>query len=261
MPLLVWAHPVTNPTHPSLANPALRQGVEAALARCPILQNRYFVALRRSTLGRDAFRDSQQQFYFAVRFFSRPMAALMARMPTSTARQALLHNLAEEHGFVEQLDLPGSPPGNAGIRPGLAHDLTFLAFLGTLGTSVDEMRRQREGPSVRAFNLGIMGACLTERTEMAFACLSIIEFVFADISALIGRVVVERGWVPAGQLVHYQLHAEIDKRHAAEFFGMVEPAWNESGEPHRAVADGFALGLHLFNRLYDDLWNDVQVRL
>jgi pyrroloquinoline-quinone synthase len=115
------------------------------------------------------------------------------------------------------------------------------------------MAKDREGPEVRAFNTGLIGACMMERVELAFGCLGVIEFAFADICELIGRKVVERGWIAPDELVHYKLHAQIDKRHAADFFKVVDGAWSRDAAAWAAVEDGIVLGLHLFNRLYEDL--------
>lgn len=227
--------------------------VDEWMEKVPILSNCYFRALREHGLSREDFVVSQRRFYFAVRYFSRPMAALMARLPVSALRQGLMHNLSEEHGFQDGGEGEAGHGGVAGFDPRCAHDLTFLAFLGSLGISSAEMRREQECPAVRAFNLGLLGACMMERTETAFACLGVIEYAFADISALIGKKVVERGWVDPDQLVHYCLHAEIDKRHAAGFFKIVESAWIGGGAETAAVEDGVRLGLYLFNRLYEDL--------
>jgi pyrroloquinoline-quinone synthase len=216
------------------------------MARVPILSNRYFTSLRDDSMTREAFVNSQKQFYFAVRYFSRPMGALMARVPDSASRQGLIHNLSEEHGFDDE-----SEP--AAFDPALAHDRTFLAFLRTLGVTGETMAKERERAAVRAFNVSLIGTCMMERMETAFACLGVIEYAFADISELIGTKVVARGWVSEDDLVHYKLHAQIDKGHAADFFKMVEPAWNDGGPGAAAVEDGIALGLHVFNRLYEDL--------
>ncbi len=82
--------------------------------------------------------------------------------------------------------------------------------------------------------------------------MGIIEYAFAGISAAIGSAVVRRGWVAADQLVHYKLHAEIDERHAEEFFAVVEPHWDD---PRRRylTRQGLELGAHVFDRLYRDL--------
>jgi len=224
----------------------LMERVDFWMARRPILENFYFTALREDRMSREQFVRTQRQFFFAVRYFSRPMAALLARMPDSTSRQGLIHNLSEEHGFDDETDLPG-------FDPAVAHDLTFLRFLATLGVEGKEMAAERQGPGVRGFNTGLMGACMMEPVETAFACLGVIEYAFADICELIGRKVVERGWVSRDDLVHYKLHAQIDKRHAADFFQVVDGAWNGGGKPKTAVEDGMILGLYLFNRLYLDL--------
>ncbi len=224
---------------PDGIRPPAQVAAESLLSQRPILQNPYMVALRNGAMGRAAFIHTQRQFFFAVRFFSRPMAALMSRMPDSASRRILIHNLAEEHGFDDE--------GDGGIHPTMAHDRTFLAFLKSLGVEGHEILSEREGETVRAFNLALLGACLGESPTLAFACLGIIEFTFADISALIGKTVVERGWVAQSDLVHYKLHAEIDKRHAAEFFASLDAADTS------AMHDGLALGLHLFDRLYTDL--------
>ena len=211
-----------------------REMADALLLARPILDNPYFAALRDGTMDHATFVRTQRQFFFAVRFFSRPMAALMARMPDSESRRVLMHNLAEEHGFDDEAD--------GGLHPAMAHDRTFLAFLATLG--VDSMSGETEGPAVRAFNLALLGACQNEPPALAFASLGIIEYTFADISALIGKAVVERGWIAQSELVHYKLHAAIDKRHASEFFAAIEMA------DVQTMTDGLALGLHIFDQLY-----------
>lgn len=228
--------------------PALMTCVERWTERLPILSNGYFTALRQDSMSREVFVRTQKQFYFAVRYFSRPMAALLARMPDSASRQGLIHNLSEEHGFDDE-----SEDQAPGFDPAVAHDLTFLAFLRSLGVTPQEMAREREAPGVRAFNVALMGTCQMERVETAFGCLGVIEYAFADICELIGRKVVERAWITRDKLVHYKLHAQIDKRHAADFFKVVDGAWNRDPAARPAIEDGIQLGLHVFNRLYEDL--------
>lgn len=174
----------------------------------------------------------------------------MARQPSSSLRQGLIHNLMEEHGSDED---------GGRIDPARSHDLTFLRFLESLG-AVAQGNMDREGPSVRAFNTSLMGTCLMEPVETAFGCLGVIEYVFADLSALIGEAVVNRGWIDRNRLVHYTLHAEIDRRHAADFFQVVTEAWESGGERRRAVEEGVHLGLHVFDRLYDDLWREARLK-
>jgi pyrroloquinoline-quinone synthase len=215
------------------------------LAATPLIMNDWFTGLSLGTMSREDFSRSQRQFFFAVGFFSRALAALVVRLPGSEDREVLVHNLSEEHGLDEAEPV-------AGFRAHLAHDRTFLAFLESLGVTRSEMKREVARPAVQAFNLALYGACSMESQGFAFCALGIIEYAFSDISALIGRRVVEQGWVAADELVHYNLHAEIDKRHAAELFEAAE-RWEKCAEPSVAMLSGLKFGHHIFNRLYMDL--------
>lgn len=239
---------MTHPVQSSEAHtspPASTGAADLLLTRSPILANAYFTGLRDGTLDKETFIRTQRQFFHAVRFFSRPMAALMSRLPDSASRRTLMHNLAEEHGLDDE--------GPGGFHPAMAHDQTFIAFLSALGVHPAAVASSTQGPAVRAFNLALLGACFSEPLPLAFACLGIIEYTFADISALIGAAVVERGWILPAQLVHYKLHAELDKRHAADFFLAAELACPGDEASSQGINDGLALGLQLFDRLYTDL--------
>lgn len=217
----------------------------ALLAAAPILGNRYFLTLAAGSMLREEFVYSQLQFFHAVGFFSRNLAALIARVPTSAGRAVLVHNLAEEHGLDEEHPA-------AGFRPQFAHDQTFAHFLSTLGVSSEEPVTNVPEAPVRAFNLALFAACGSESPAFALAALGMIEYAFADISALIGRCVVEHGWVKAEELVHYSLHAEIDKRHAGELFEAAEGAL-AMGESRSSITGGLEFGRYIFDRLYRDL--------
>ncbi len=218
--------------------PGIVAAAEAMLRERPILGQSYFTRLKDRGMGLAEFMTTQRQFYFAVRYFSRPIAALVARCPDSTMRMDLVHNLAEEQGDFMPLE---------------AHDRTFLRFLASIGVQPAEMKRETEGAAVRAFNCALMGACQGAEMEVAFGCLGFIEHAFADISAFIGLAVVARHWVTHENLVHYKLHAAIDKRHAEEFFAVVESAWQADPAKRELIRQGMDLGRHVFARLYEDL--------
>jgi pyrroloquinoline-quinone synthase len=226
-----------------------------------ILTSRYFTTLREGTMSREAFESSQQQFFYAVRFFSRAMAALAARVVDSLERFSLIHNLAEEHGLVDDDDISVVGSQNSGItriasgfHPRLAHDQTFQVFLNRLnGQETCGKKNSTEKPAVHSFNLALWAVCAIEPTPAAFACLGAIEFAFADISAIIGQCVVDRDWISCDALIHYKLHAEIDKRHAGDFFAVVADSWSGDATVRRQVETGVTLGLYLFKRLYDEL--------
>lgn len=244
----------------------LMQVVERQKVGSRILSSPYFATLQNSEMSRFTFESTQQQFFYAVRFFSRAMAALAARIPDSTTRLPLIHNLAEEHGMAEDDGAPESgdirAEDSAGdhhpFHPALAHDRTFLAFLERLRSASSATGHEHtERPAVRAFNLALWAACAIEHPSTAFACLGAIEYAFADISALIGNSIVERGWMSRDKLVHYKLHAEIDKRHAGDFFGVVVNDWADGAAGRHHVESGLSLGFYLFRRLYDDLLTEA----
>ena len=215
--------------HTSIADLARKE-----LESSRFMENPYFVALKDESLSCEKFLSSQLQFFHAVRYFSRPMLALLSRMTDPMARLALLHNVVEEHGEFEPREF---------------HETTFRKFLASLGHS--EGNDVAPGPEVDAFNHALSGVCSSERLATAICCLGIIEFSFAEVSALIGQTVVSRGWVEQESLVHYSLHAEIDLRHAAELFEIAEKYLDYRTDD---IERGLKLGRYIFARLYHDLY-------
>ena len=69
-------------------------------------------------------------------------------------------------------------------------------------------------------------------------------------------MVVDRGWVPANDLVHYKLHAAIDERHAEEFFAVIEPLWADKARRY-FIEEGLELGAYIFDRLYRDMLLEI----
>ena len=172
------------------------------------------------------------------------MAALVGRIPDPRQRLDILHNLVEEHGEFDEARF---------------HHTTFQQFLRTIGCDPDSLDALVIWPSVRAFNSVLTSACVLDDLEVGVACMGVIEQAFAGIAATIGRAVVDRGWVAADDLVHYKLHADIDERHAEEFFAVVEAGWAD-GYRRYAVEQGLELGAYVFDRLYRDLLTDGATR-
>jgi pyrroloquinoline-quinone synthase len=217
--------------------PRVTARAAAILEQIGVLRNPYLRDLVDGTMPLEAFRKSQEQFFFAVTFFPRPMAALVGRLPDPRQRLDILHNLVEEHGEFDESRF---------------HHNTFQQFLRTIGSGPEALAQLRVPTALRAFNSILTAACVLDEMEVGVACMGIIEYAFADIAALIGRAVVDRGWVRADELVHYKLHAEIDVRHAEEFFAVLEPLWDDN---HRRyfIEQGLELGAHAFDRLYREL--------
>lgn len=217
--------------------PQVTEWADGVLQRVGILKNPYFAAIQEGRLTAAGFLRSQEQFFFAVTFFPRPMAALVGRIPDPKARLDILRNLVEEHGEFDEEAF---------------HHTTFQRFLRTLGTPPGQLDTLTLAPAVRAFNSVLTAACVLDDLEVGVGCMGIIEHAFSPISALIGQAVVQHGWVKREELVHYQLHAEIDQRHAEEFFAILEPRWFDP--PRRyLIEQGLELGAHAFDRLYREL--------
>jgi pyrroloquinoline-quinone synthase len=198
----------------------------------------YLRSLQDGSMSLESFRRSQEQFFHAVTFFPRPMAALVGRIPNPKARIDILHNLVEEHGEFNEEHF---------------HQATFQRFLRSIRS--DPVKAESNPPSaaLRAFNSVLTSACVLDELEVGVACMGIIEHAFAGISAIIGQAVVQRGWVRQDELVHYALHAQIDQRHAEEFFAVIEPAWDDPARRY-FIEQGLELGVYVFDRLYADLY-------
>src|SRR5436305_6701346 len=111
---------------------------DAILERIGISRNPYFQALADGAMTLEAFRRSQEQFFFAVTFFPRPMAALVGRLPHPRQRLDILHNLVEEHGEFDESRF---------------HHNTFQQFLHTIGCTPEAIAALRvPPPALRAFN-------------------------------------------------------------------------------------------------------------
>jgi pyrroloquinoline-quinone synthase len=222
--------------------PQVTSLADEVLQETPVIQGSFFKDL--PTMNKELFKHVQSQFFFAVDYFSRPMAAVIARLPLHKDRIDILHNMVEEHGDFEVESY---------------HSNTFKQFLKTLDVPEEYMQHLSPSAAVTMFNYTLMGACAHEDPIVAIACNGIIEYAFADISALIAQHVVDTGWVSKEDLVHYDLHANIDKQHAEDFFKIVEP-YMDNPEQREKVELGLCLGAYIFNRLYEDLYHDAKVQ-
>jgi pyrroloquinoline-quinone synthase len=221
--------------------PRVKAYAQNILENINILKNAYFEALKNGSMTLEHFQKTQQQFYFAVLFFSRPMAILVGKIPNPRDRLDILHNVMEEHGDLDQ---------------DAFHEATFKQFMQSIGSVALGPDVLPLCPQLRAFNSVLLTACTFDELEVGVCCMGIIELAFADISALIGKAVVDRHWVKQEDLVHYKLHAEIDARHSEEFFCVVEKYWDEPKRQHY-IKQGLELGAYIFDRLYRDL-NDLK---
>ena len=214
--------------------------IDAVLKETNMWMNPYFKALRDGTFDFDDFVETQIQFHFAVVFFNRPMAALAAKIPTSELRLEVIRNVWEEHG-----------EGNTSLM----HEKTFIAFLDRLaGIKPDDIEKRAMWPEVRAFNTVLVGACVMDEYLIGAGVMGIIERMFSDIAGWLGEEVVTHGWMSVEKLIHYNLHEDLDIKHADDFFDVLRPAWDADVENRYYIEQGLRLGAYIFNSLYAGLY-------
>ncbi len=222
--------------------PELNALVAQVLRETNALANPYFRALGDGSLSREDFVETQAQFYLAVIFFNRPMAALAAKIPYAALRMEVLRNVWEEHGEGD---------------PERVHGKTFVTLMERLaGLGEQDLARRVLWPEVRIFNTALAGACVLDEYLIGTATLGMIERTFCDLSRFIGAAIVDRGWMKADQVIHYSLHQELDIKHAQDFFNVLGPAWMENVENRYYIEQGLRMGATLFDGLYAGLYRE-----
>lgn len=225
---------------------SLNDLIEQVLKDTDYHQNPYFVNLREKTFERSDFVETQIQFFYAVIFFSRPLAALAAKIPTPELRLEVLRNAWEEHGEGSLTQ---------------AHGKTFLEFLSRIGgISEEQVYLRGLWADVRIFNTTLSGAAVLDDFIIAVGTLGIIERMFSDISAWIGQGVIGNGWLATDEMIHYHLHQELDIKHSEDFFAILDAPFKKSAENRYLIEQGLRLGATLFNNLYLGLWNRRKTR-
>lgn len=221
--------------------------IESILADCCYKENPYFKSLNDGSFSKDDFVETQIQFFWAVIFFSRPMAALAAKIPTPELRLEIVRNVWEEHG-----------EGNLAK----VHGTTFVEFLSRLsGITPEEIEQRSLWPEVRAFNIALSGTCVLDEYLTGVGMMGIIERMFADISAWIGRGIITRDWLAKDKMIHYSLHEKVDIKHSDDFFNILEKSWSNSDNDRYAIEQGLRLGAYIFNGLYEGLYRARTKRL
>jgi hypothetical protein len=219
---------------------ALDALIGAILAETDALANPYFRALADGSLSRDDFVETQAQFYLAVLFFSRPMAALAAKIPYADLRMEVVRNVWEEHGEGD---------------PARVHGTTFVTLMERLaGLGARELSERALWPEVRIFNTTLAGACVLDEYLIGAGMMGMIERTFCDVSRFIGQSIVARGWLAPAQMTHYTLHEELDIKHAQDFFDVLAPAWAASADNRYYIEQGLRMGATLFDNLYTGLY-------
>jgi pyrroloquinoline quinone (PQQ) biosynthesis protein C len=217
----------------------MRSAIAAIKERSAPLENPYFQSLRDGSMTREQFVETQIQFFHAVIFFSRPMAALVGRIPRPQMRLALLENLGDEHG---------------GGRLTVCHENTFIELLSRLGVERSDVDSRAMWPEVRAFNMALLGTCALDDVYTGMAALGMVEDLFAGISAEIGQGIVARGWLKRDEIVHYTTHEGLDVAHAEGFYASLHEPYERHPRWRYQIQQGLELGAYVFLRLYEDLY-------
>ncbi len=223
--------------------PVLHQWASSVFERSGFRLNPYFTALHEGDMSLESFRISQRQFSYAVSYFARAMSALVFRIPQYGRRIDILHNVWEEHG--------------EGLYSA-CHETSIRNFLRSIGAEVpseDNVSLAPTWPGVRAFNNQVASACMLDEVEVGIACMGMIEYSFIWVSNAIARGVVARGWLASDERIwHYALHEDLDPKHAADFFVILEPQLDDPIKRHH-IQQGMQLGCYAFNQLYRALWD------
>lgn len=221
--------------------------IEKILKETNYQNNPYFKSLHDGSFDKEDFIETQIQFYFAVVFFNRPMSALAAKIPSPKLRLEVLRNVWEEHG-----------EGNIS----LSHGSSFLEFLEKIGNiSIEEINQRALWPEVRSFNTCLSGACILDDFIIGVGAMGMIERMFCDISSIIGNGIIKRKWLSEEELVHYNVHAELDIKHSEDFFNIIAESWDKSDENKYFIEQGLRLGATIFNNLYKGLYESRSKKL
>ncbi len=232
---------VPAPIAPSLtvealvAHASLDDAVRAVAAAYDFRRHPYFLWAHAPATTRAEFRASQAPFRHAVEGWAPALAAVLARVIDVEARRGIVKNLADEQGG----------------GPDQSHTASFRRYLRALGATDAEL----EAPTpiaIQAFSQQTTNFAAVAPVEAGASALGIIEHLYIDISAAIGRLVAERGWAAPGSQDHYEVHEALDVEHARDLLELARPAWGEA-RSRRAAALGLALGAHAFWQLYLDL--------
>lgn len=225
----------------------MKKSIDRILSDLNYFKNPYLTELHAGNFDKEDFIETQVQFFYAVDFFSRPMAALAAKIPTSQMRMEVVRNVWEEHG-----------EGNLSI----AHTNTFLEFLNRLGgVTVKDVQSRALWPELRIFNSALTAACTLDDYMTGIGAIGMIEYMFSGISGSIGRGILKNKWLTPDTIIHYDVHEVLDIKHADDFFNIVKSAYETSPEHRYYIDQGLWMGAVLFNSMYAQLYQNRKRRI
>lgn len=222
--------------------PALKDYLETTVATLKLDEHPYFAGLLNGKYSKEQFLESQNQFSFLVKYFSRPMAAVISNMPDAVTRSAIVANLWEEHGQGNKDKI---------------HGRTILTLIDRLGGDSSKLDEKNISEGIQIFNTALRGISVFEDYRVSAAVFGGIERTFVDVSGLICRAIVERNWLPVERITHYALHKELDIQHAEDFLKVTDADWARDEESREMIRRGIRVGARLFTNVYTDFARDI----
>lgn len=226
----------------------MQSTINRILDLCAYRDNPYFKMLNEKKFDKEDFLETQIQFYFAVIFFSRPMAAAASKVPNYHLRLEIVRNVWEEHGEGDLSDI---------------HGHTFSELLYRLGVKdIHEIEKRALWPATRQFNTTLAGATALDEYLVGVGVMGMIELMFSEISGWLGNGIIHNNWLTVDKMIHYNLHEKLDIKHAQDFFDVLKPTWDKGNVDDRYIIEqGLMLGAFTFNQLYENLYHQRKQRL
>ncbi len=222
------------------------QTVDALLEEIGYRRNPYFSALLEKRFAREDFVETQIAFCHQVAMFNRAMMLAATHIARPERRWPAVANVVDEHhrGDVAR-----------------AHHFTIREFVRRVSGDPDiDIDARAMWPEVSQNVAVMLGSSLLGH-DYGLSGLAMVERMFADISGWIAEGVVSNGWLSEEQLIHYNLHAQLDMRHADELFDVLREDWERGPESRYYVVQGMWVGGWSFNALYTGLWEARERRL
>lgn len=223
-------------------HPEIKAYLESTVASLNLQEHPYFKGLLTGKFSKEQFLDSQNQFSYLVKYFARPMAAVISNIPDAITRSAIVANLWEEHGQGNHEKI---------------HGRTILTLIDRLGGDSSKLDEKYTSESIQIFNTALRGIAVFEDYRVSASVFGGIERAFVDISSLICQVIIEQGWLQQERITHYAIHKEIDIKHAEEFLEVTEADWDKDEESKEMIRRGIRLGVRLFTNVYSDFARDM----
>jgi len=191
-----------------------------------------------STPSMDANTIIARNFYHVTEHFPRFISAVITNMTNSYERMPLVENLFEEHGRMD---------------PSKMHIKTYSQFLEEAGISVNRIKMDTPCLGVTTFIRAMIDTCLHYPYLEGLAAIGILEDMVQKISPIIGLHAKET-FSDISKISHFDTHAEIDIQHSHEIYALLK---FNSDEEIASVHRGLELGAYYYNRLFNDILQDV----